>query len=80
MELEALVKLEERVKTLVNTQKQLREENARLNAELEKFHRQSNVENQERMEIKSKVENLIRLIDSIESAEPAPKEPTATEK
>lgn len=66
MELDDLIKLEEKVKHLVNSLQLVRQENGRLQNELELLKKESSTTNQERLQIKKKVETLIELIDSIE--------------
>lgn len=66
MELDELNQLEEKVKSLVNILKMVKEENQKLKAELDRLKKASSVSSQERQQIKKKVETLIGLIDSIE--------------
>jgi len=66
MDLNDLDKLELKVKSLVDNLILVKEENRRLQTELEQSRNQSSVNTQERQEIKKKVETLIELIDSIE--------------
>ncbi len=66
MEFNDLNQLEEKVKNLVVNLKLVRDENKSLQKELELLKTQYSSNNQERLEIKKKVETLIELIDSIE--------------
>ena len=66
MELEELNKLEDKVKTLVDRSKQLKEENENLKMQLQQLKKDSTIKNEERQEIKKKVTTLIALIDSLE--------------
>lgn len=66
MDIEHMDKLEEKVRHLVNSLKQAKEENQKLQAQVETLKKQSSSSDQERVQIKSKVEKLIQLIDSID--------------
>lgn len=66
MQLDDLSQLEDKIKNLVNNLKSVRDENIRLQAELESLKSESSVNNEERLQIKQKVESLIKMIDSIE--------------
>lgn len=66
MELEELNKLEEKVKSLVDRSKRLKEENENLKMQLQQLKKDSTIKNEERLEIKKKVTTLIALIDSFE--------------
>lgn len=66
MDIEHMDKLEEKVKHLVDSLKQAKEENQKLHAQVESLKKQSSSNDQERNQIKDKVEKLIQLIDSIE--------------
>jgi septation ring formation regulator EzrA len=67
MELDELNKLEDKVKNLVENLKRLNSENQSLKLELEQMKKESSVNNEERIEIKKKVNTLIELIDSLEN-------------
>ena len=66
MNIEELNKLEEKVNYMVKQLKALKDENRKLNAELEKLKKETSVNTEERDLVKQKVVSLIQLIDSIE--------------
>lgn len=66
MDIEHMDKLEEKVRHLVNSLKKAKEENQKLQVQVETLKKQSSSSDQERIQIKDKVEKLIQLIDSIE--------------
>lgn len=66
MEIDEFIKLEEKVNNMVKSLKLLKEENSKLQLEIEKLRKVSSVNDAERTEIKKKVTALIDLIDSIE--------------
>ena len=66
MQLNDFSQLEDKVKTLVSNLKAVRDENKKLQSELEVLKNETSVNNEERLQIKEKVESLIQLIDSIE--------------
>lgn len=66
MELDELGKLEEKVKNLVDSLKNYKEENEKLKSELDHLVKESSLNNEERTRIRQKVATLIDLIDSIE--------------
>ncbi len=66
MELDELGKLEEKVKNLVDSLKNFKEENEKLKSELDHLVKESSLNNEERTRIRQKVSTIIDLIDSIE--------------
>lgn len=66
MNIDALNKLEEKVNTMVNSLKLLKDENKKLKAELEELKKEASLSTEERTRIKERVATLIELIDSIE--------------
>jgi hypothetical protein len=66
MELDELVKLEEKVKNLVGSLKRFKDENEKLKLELDQLQKESSTSNDERIQIRKKVTTLIELIDSLE--------------
>jgi len=66
MELDEFNKLEEKVKNLVSSLKQLKNENQKLKTELDQLLKDSSTQNVERAEIKKKVAVLLDLIDSLD--------------
>lgn len=66
MELDELGKLEEKVKNLVDSLKNYKEENEKLKSELDHLVKESSLNNEERTRIRQKVATIIDLIDSIE--------------
>ncbi|MGE5343656.1 MAG: cell division protein ZapB [Candidatus Omnitrophota bacterium] len=66
MELDELNKLEEKVKNLVENLKHFRDENEKLKTEIQQLQHESSINNDERTQIKSKVNTLIEMIDSLE--------------
>ncbi len=65
MELDELSKLEEKVRSLVDNLKRLKDENEKLKLELDRLAKESSFNNDERNKIRKKVTTLIELIDSI---------------
>jgi septation ring formation regulator EzrA len=66
MQLDDLNQLEEKVRSLVNHLKIVKDENIRLQSEIDSLKKVSTVNDEERQQVKKKVETLIELIDSIE--------------
>ncbi len=66
MQLEDLNQLEVKVKNLVNHLKIVKDENTRLQNEINTLKKVSTVNDEERLLVKKKVETLIEMIDSIE--------------
>lgn len=66
MEIDEFNKLEKKIKSVVNSLKETKDENRRLNQIIEDFKKESSCYDEERVEIKKKVTTLIELIDSIE--------------
>lgn len=66
MEIDEFIKLEEKVNNLVETLKQLKDENNRLKQEIKNLKKSSSLYDEERAEIKQKIVALIGLIDAIE--------------
>ncbi len=67
MNIEELNKLEEKVNNMVNSLKILKNENEKLQLEIDELKNESSLNAEERTQIKDKVSNLIQLIDSIEN-------------
>ncbi|MCP4146500.1 MAG: hypothetical protein GY757_02005 [bacterium] len=67
MNIEELNKLEEKVNNMVNSLKLLKNENEKLQLEIDELKNESSLNAEERTQIKDKVSTLIQLIDSIEN-------------
>jgi FtsZ-binding cell division protein ZapB len=66
MNIEELDKLEEKVNTVVNKLKVLKDENRKLTVEIEELKKETTLNSNERSQVKQKVVALIELIDSLE--------------
>lgn len=66
MNIDELIKLEEKVNHMVNRLKALQDENKAQKKEIESMRKQTSLDSQSRMQIEKKVTALIQLIDSIE--------------
>jgi FtsZ-binding cell division protein ZapB len=66
MNIEELDKLEEKVNTVVNKLKVLKDENRKLTVEIEELKKETTLNSHERSQVKQKVAALIELIDSLE--------------
>ena len=62
-----LDQLEEKIKRIVTQLKEVQGENQTLRARLEKLEKDAASMNSENSEIRTKIESMIRLIDSIET-------------
>ena len=67
MNMESLNKLEEKIKSLVNTLEFLKKENSDLKHSLGELEKEKKLSSSEKEEIKSRVSSLIDLIDSIKN-------------
>jgi len=65
--MESLNKLEEKIKSLVNTLEFLKKENSDLKHSLGELEKEKKLSSSEKEEIKSRVSSLIDLIDSIKN-------------
>ena len=68
--MEEFSSLEARVTRMVNETKRLRRENLELKAKLEKILAEKNLDRKEKEDIRSKVQALIQLVDTLEKNEP----------
>ena len=66
MEINEFNKLEEKINGVVSHLKQLKEENKQLKSQIEKLKLSANLGDEEREDVKKKVNSLIELIDSLE--------------
>lgn len=66
MNIEELDKLEGKVNDMVNKLKLLKDENKKLNTEIEDLKKETTLNSDERNQVKRKVAALIELIDSLE--------------
>ncbi len=70
MSIEEFSSLEARVTGLVNEMKRLRRENLDLKTKLEKIRTEKNLDRKEKEDIRSKVQALIQLVDTLEKNDP----------
>jgi len=68
--IEEFSSLEARVTGLVNEMKRLRRENLDLKTKLEKIRTEKNLDRKEKEDIRSKVQALIQLVDTLEKNDP----------
>ena len=66
MDMEEFNKLEEKITNLVKNLKTLKDENSKLKSQLTQFKQGATELDKERTEIKTKVQSLIDMIDSLE--------------
>ena len=66
MDMEEFNKLEEKITNLVKNLKTLKDENSKLTSQLTQFKQGATELDKERTEIKTKVQSLIDMIDSLE--------------
>lgn len=62
-----LDQLEEKIRRVVNQMKAVQSENLTLKARIEQLEKDTETMNSESSEIRSKIETMMRLIDSIET-------------
>ncbi len=67
MDMESLNKLEEKIKSLVDTLEFLKKENSELKHSLGELEKEKKLSSSEKEEIKNRVSSLINLIDSIKN-------------
>lgn len=70
MSIEEFSSLEARVTGMVNEMKRLRRENLDLKTKLEKIRTEKNLDRKEKEDIRSKVQALIQLVDTLEKNDP----------